>query len=68
MGGGELSGKPCEMLGGGGYPCDELAFHTWKSSSISGRWGWGEKDGQLAQIYSLASKADLLNEKTTIIV
>ena len=53
---------------GGGYPCDELAFHTWKSSSISGRWGGGEKDGQLAQIYSLASKADLLNEKTTIIV
>ena len=55
--------------GGGGYPCDELAFHTRKSSSISGRWGWGgEEDGQLARINSLASKADLLNEKTTIIV
>ena len=54
---------------GGGYPCDELAFHTRKSSSISGRWGWGgEEDGQLARINSLASKADLLNEKTTIIV
>ena len=67
MGGGELSGKPYEMLGGG-YPCDELAFHTRQSSSISGRWGGGEEDGQLARIYSLASKADLLNEKTTIIV
>ena len=44
MGGGELSGKPYEMLGGG-YPCDELAFHTRQSSSISGRWGGGRRTG-----------------------
>ena len=36
--------------------------------SRGGGGGGGEEDGQLARIYSLASKADLLNEKTTIIV
>ena len=61
--------QPYEMLGGGGGNLAMIwHFIQGRVAPSRGGGGGGEKDGQLAQIYSLASKADLLNEKTTIIV
>ena len=53
--------------GGGGNLAMNWHFIQGRVAPSRGGGGGGEKDGQLAQIYSLASKADLLNEKTTII-
>ena len=62
--------QPYETLGGGGGCNLAMNWHfiQGRVAPSQGGGGEGEKDGQLAQIYSLASKADLLNEKATIIV
>ena len=62
--------QPYEMLGGGGGGNLAMNWHFIHRRVAPSRGGGrgGEEDGQLARIYSLASKADLLNEKTTIIV
>ena len=54
--------------GGGGNLAMNWHFIQGRVAPSRGGGVGGEKDGQLAQIYSLASKADLLNEKATIIV
>ena len=56
------------MLGGGGNLAMNWHFIHGRVAPSRGGGRGGEEDGQLARIYSLASKADLLNEKTTIIV
>ena len=67
MGGGELSALWNVEGGGGNLAMNWHFIHRRVAPSRGGGRG-GEEDGQLARIYSLASKADLLNEKTTIIV